>query len=522
MARDLHFLAHMRRLTLILLILLTAHRNLRAQTRTIESAEISGVNEGSISEEVRNAVHQLAGKPLDESATYEIVVRIQAEDPAFTAKVQISDGTKPDFVKVVFLVEKSTAPLGTDSNVNSRYTVERVDVHGYDESRLSRFLRAEISGLVGQKLNQDDAGRVLDEIKREVQPRYSATKRVTKGSDPQHIVIVYEIEKARIIPFLDIPADGIVYHSKQGFSLNPSTDFGKINRVYFGGSDDQDLLLERFYGFFGGFESSKVGTDHLGVALRYGRFREHWQPSTVLADKSSIYRERNTFDPSITFGFDPRFRIVAGLGITQLQMQNPVIHNQSANAVTASAIFHNVSATATEEKHIIDVSYQFHAGNHELDSDFIYTRHFLQAEYTFSHNKDHLTLSFLAGKISGNSPLYERFSLGNTTTLRGWNKFDITPAGGDRMVHATVQYGFGKPEFWHSINIDNNGFHHSGHFGLGFHIFYDVGAVGNSGSPIPTEHSAGLGIGRHTFFMELGFPINSSSVAPLFMMGFRF
>jgi hypothetical protein len=521
MARDLHSLAAMRRLILILLILLTAHRTLQAQTRTIESAEISGVDEGSISEDVRNAVNQLAGKPLDENATYEIVVRIQAEDPAFTAKVQISDGSKPDFVKVVFLVEKSTAPLGT-ANINSRYTVERVDVHGYDESRLSRFLRDEIQSLVGQKLNQDDAGRVLDEIKRELQPRYTAARRVTKGSDPQHIVIIYEIEKARIIPFIDIPADGIVYHSKQGFSLNPSVDFGKIQRVYFGGSNDQDLLLERFYGWFGGFESSRIGTDHLGVALRYGRFREHWQSETILADPNSIYRERNTFDPSITFGFDPRFRIVAGLGITELQMQNPVIHNQNSNAVTASAILHNVWANATEEHHVLDASYDFRAGNHELDSDFIYTRHFARAEYTYSHNKDHLTLSFEAGTISGNAPLYERFSLGNTTTLRGWNKFDITPAGGDRMVHATVQYGFGKPEFWKSINIDNNGVHHSGHFGLGFHIFYDVGAVGNSGSPIPTKHSAGLGIGRHTFFMELGFPINSSSAAPLFMMGFRF
>jgi hypothetical protein len=521
MARDLQTLATMRRLILILLILATPYRNLQAQTRTIESAEISGVDEGSISEAVRNAVHQLAGKPLDENATYELVVRIQAEDPAFTAKVQISDGSKPDFVKVVFLVEKSAAPLGTDANVNSRYTVERVDVQGFDESRLSQFLRDEIRNLVGQKLNQSDAGRVLDEIKRELQPRYSAEKKITKGSDPQHIVIVYEIQKAQIIPFVDVPPDRIVYHSKQGISLDPATDVGKIYRVFFGGSDDQDLLIERFYGFYGGFFSSRIGTDHLGVDLRYGRFREHWQPSTILADQNGIYRERNAFDPSITFGFDPRFRIVAGLGLTQLQMQNPVIHDENANAVTASAIFHNVWATATEEKHVIDASYDFRAGNHELDSDFIYTRHFLQAEYTYSHNKDHLTLSFLAGKISGNAPLFERFSLGNTTTLRGWNKFDIAPAGGDRVIHATVQYGFGRPGIG-NFNINNNGVHHSGHFGLGFHLFYDVGAVGNSGSPIQAKHSAGLGIGRHTFFMELGFPIRSSDVAPIFMMGFRF
>src|SRR4029077_14375569 len=139
--------------------------------------------------------------------------------------------------------------------------------------------------------------RILHEINRELQPKYTAVKRVTKGSDPQHIVVIYEIRKARLIQFVDVPPDQAVYHSKQGFSIDPNVDFGKINRLYFGANDDQDQLIERFYGFNFGFESTRVGTDHLGVALRYGRFHEKWQPATVLADRNSIYRERNTFDP---------------------------------------------------------------------------------------------------------------------------------------------------------------------------------------------------------------------------------
>jgi len=130
-----------------------------------------------------------------------------------------------------------------------------------------------------------------------------------------------------------------------------------------------------------------------------------------------------------------------------------------------------------------------------------------------------LFLSFLAGSISGNAPLFERFSLGDSRTLRGWNKFDIAPAGGNRVIHASLQYGLGKE----SGNFDING--HKGRFGLGFHVFYDVGAVGNSGTPIQARHSAGFGFGApdtSRFFIELGFPIRSYRVQPTLSVGFRF
>jgi hypothetical protein len=36
------------------------------------------------------------------------------------------------------------------------------------------------------------------------------------------------------------------------------------------------------------------------------------------------------------------------------------------------------------------------------------------------------------------------------------------------------------------------------------------------------RHSAGIGFGGKTFFMELGVPIRSSRFEPIFSMGFRF
>ena len=40
-----------------------------------------------------------------------------------------------------------------------------------------------------------------------------------------------------------------------------------------------------------------------------------------------------------------------------------------------------------------------------------------------------LLLRGLAGTISGRAPLFERFALGDTRTLRGWNKFDVDQWG---------------------------------------------------------------------------------------------
>jgi len=339
-----------------------------------------------------------------------------------------------------------------------------------------------------------------------------------KGSDRQHIVVVFEVKDVRWIPFIAQPPQHILYHSKQNFSavVTAPIPLGDGTRFVFGLADDQDQLIERFAGFHLGFETTKLATKRLGLALRYARYHDRWQPSTVAASATSIYRERNTFDPTITFAFDPRLRLTAGVSTSELQMQYPVIHRTDANAAVASLTFENAWRQSNGEKHSVRAVYDFRAGNHTLDSDFIYTRHFAFGEYVYGHGRQQLLVNFLAGRITGNAPLFERFSLGDTRTLRGWNKFDIAPSG-NRVVHATVQYGIGGMH----IGIRNGGRQTSVNFD--FHVFYDVGAVGDSGSPIQVRHSAGFGIGpAGGFFMGLGFPIRSNGVEPVFMTGFRF
>jgi hypothetical protein len=253
--------------------------------------------------------------------------------------------------------------------------------------------------------------------------------------------------------------------------------------------------------------------------MRYSRYHERWQPSTVAADPLSIYRERNNFDPTITVAFDPRIRLTAGLGLSELEMQYPEIHRAQSNAATASLTFEN-TWRRPEARHRLYVNYDLRAGNRELDSDFVYTRHWAEAQYGYAKNRTRFLIRFQAGAISGAAPLFERFSLGDTSTLRGWNKFDIAPLGGDRVVHATLQYGIGSSGFGilsgKDIDVEWDG---------GFHVFYDAGAVGDRGSPLQVKHAVGFGIGSSDFsgfFMELGFPIRSNRVQPVFTVGFRF
>ena len=328
-------------------------------------------------------------------------------------------------------------------------------------------------------------------------------------------MVIYEVRKVRWIPFADL-FEYVLYDSKQNFSASIAIpiDFGS-NRLSFGLVDDQDQTLERFAGIRLGYENVEVGTQRLGIALRYARYHERWQPATI---SDSIYRERTTFDPSVTFAFDSRLRLTAGLSLSDLQLQFPSIHSENSNAVTASLNYRNVWQIPMEDRHSLEAGYDLRAGNHALDSEFIFTRHFAHAQYVYGHDKNTLSVSFLGGLISGRAPLFERFSLGNTSTLRGWNKFDVAPLGGDRAVHASLQYGFGGPRIGTFTN--DAGQRHG--IESVFHVFYDVGAVGDHGSAIKGRHSAGFGVGKDTFFMSLGFPIRSSRVQPTFLLGFRF
>jgi outer membrane translocation and assembly module TamA len=154
------------------------------------------------------------------------------------------------------------------------------------------------------------------------------------------------------------------------------------------------------------------------------------------------------------------------------------------------------------------VSYRVSAGTAAIDSDFIYARHEAKAGYTFVGDPHSIQIDFLAGRITGNAPMIERFSIGNARTLRGWNKYEIDPLGGNRVVYGSATYRY---------KIIGG--------------FYDVGSVWDAGQSRVVRQSAGVKFSKsrcgRTFIMPhpdcfslaVGFPIHGDRARPALMLG---
>jgi surface antigen Omp85-like protein len=375
---------------------------------------------------------------------------------------------------------------------------------------ISDGLLADMRRLVGQNLAYERAEGILRRLRRELRPTRIVSKRVTRGNDRDHVRIIYEVERA---PFFGFQKFGnyALYHSKQGPSFALEVGFGSHNnRFSFGILNDGNQLLERDQGFRLAFENRRAGTEHLGFRIDYFDYRQIWKESTQLAlelspDVPGIYRERRGVEPTLTFAPDPRVRFNAGVSISELQMQFPQIHFQNVNAGTATVTYKDNWEDAGRHDHHLTASYNLRAASNNLDSDFIYTRHFGDVNYRFDAHHSEFVASFMAGTVNGNPPLFDRLSLGNASTLRGWNKYDLDPIGGNRMLYGSLEYRFTVLQ-----------------------LFYDVGSVWDKGQAHETSHSLGFGLhgrGNDNWFLTFGVPIRSGHIQPLkplFMMGVHF
>ena len=104
----------------------------------------------------------------------------------------------------------------------------------------------------------------------------------------------------------------------------------------------------------------------------------------------------------------------------------------------------------------------------------------------------------MAGGITGHAPLFERFTLGDATTLRGWDKYDIAPAGGDRVVYSSLEYRY-----------------------TGLALFLDIGSVWDANTERRVRVSAGFGFHAGPAFLTVGFPLNTDDLSAVFTMGVR-
>jgi hypothetical protein len=388
-------------------------------------------------------------------------------------------------------------------NVNSKYTVESVELQSRALARISRSLRAEIDSLVGRKFDPALVGELASKLRAQIHKR--VTHSIQPGNAPEHIRVVFASSES---PLDEEPKiTKVRYHHRQGWTggLGVGMQFGGT-RVDLGVQSDADELLERYAGVNAGI-SQRI-SDRVRAHFNFETFHQQWNNATIRAledrpDVPGIYRERFQMEPGITVMLTEDLSLTGSISLQHFETQFPAARHQAANALETTLRHSTRWRESDSHGQELDAGYNLRAATNLLDTDYVYTRHSVHANYASRHNEHLFTISVLAGLLNGDAPLFDRFSLGNTRTLRGWDKFDVAPLGGNRVVHGSVGYRYRA---------------------VGF--FYDAGSIWDHGTEPQDRHSVGvtlaMGALRDGPYLTLAFPLRSGAIQPLFMMGMNF
>jgi hemolysin activation/secretion protein len=215
-------------------------------------------------------------------------------------------------------------------------------------------------------------------------------------------------------------------------------------------------------------------------------------------DLSGIYRSRQNVQPEVTLVLAKPLTLTAGVSLQRFETQFPAAHTEAANALITTLRYHRrLEGEGVQQE--LDAGYSLRAATTLLGSDFAFVRHKWRMAYTFSSGKHKLLDDAMAGVMGGEAPLSERFVLGNNSTLRGWNKWDIDPLGGSRVVHNSLEY-----RYWY------------------FQVFYDTGAVWDRNQPATIRHSVGVGLRQGSFSLAVAVPVRDGKLEPIFMVGMNY
>ena len=386
------------------------------------------------------------------------------------------------------------------TNVNTRLIVESVQIVGQGNAKLSDPLRSELGQVAGKNFDQTLLERLADRIKQELHAP-DVRMQVVKGDMPDHVIVNFEIGAEHEKRF-DLDLSRFLYHSTQGWSgQGHATVNIHENAFSFGMVSDGDRLSERYAGIQAAFERKHVFTDRLQLRFDFSSYHEQWNQATLLeAAPDDIYRTRTQFSPTATVVILEPLVFSFGVDFARYRLSLPVAKTESSNAVVSTLRYHQRWGSAKDKgEHDLRASYSVRAGTHFLESDPVFARHETEARYRFRRGHQDLSIGFLAGKISGLAPIFERFVLGNAETLRGWNKFDLDPLGGSHIAHGSIDYIY-----------------------RGFLVFYDTGAVWDRPNQREQKQSLGLGCKKSGFQLAVAFPAKSGTVDPVFYAGMNF
>lgn len=478
---------------------------------TIESIEFSGIADASLSVTLRNELQELRGTAYNPELAAQFADKIQLELPEFVAGTRTRAGTEPGKVVLVFVAAPISEDGALGENINARYPVETVALEGVPRSLISDSLWNELQKMVGQPLNNTEADRLRESLQSELGPRYAVERKVRRGTQPRQLAVVYEAIKQPMLRW-ETPPSIFAYHQKQGPSLfvNDEVDLAKDFglQLLYGLGSNGDELTERYKGFRLALEKTRIGTERLGFRLELTSYGTMWKSDTLRASESApeipgIYRSRRAIAPVVAFAMTPDIYVTAGFEATELEMQFPEVHWESVRLGTAGVRFQHTFRNGGTRNEIAG-GYAVRTAARSLESDFTYTRHSWDWLYFHKRDKNIVKLKFQAGRLTGSAPLFERFSAGNSDSLRGWNKFEIAPLGGSRTAAGTFEIGRSD-----------------------IRVFYDAGSVWDEARPIAIRHSIGLTFGAGeddaAGFFTIAAAIRNSRLEPsvMFRFGWR-
>jgi hypothetical protein len=395
-----------------------------------------------------------------------------------------------------------------ESNVNQRYVIESVSLAGVEvdqlpASRLPKTLRSRLQGLVGAQCDVAMLDDLSVQIRRELHLR-TVSEHLLRGSAPGRIRVNFEVVRRDL--FFDISLPKFLYHSKQGWTgeLDASTRF-RQNDLQFGVVSNGDDLTERFTGITARYDSAPLGSEKIRAGVTLEDYHEQWNQATrnaLPASDLDLYRSRWNVAPEVTFAVARPLTVSVGASFTQTESESPAVGSQATNAVTLDVHYgHKIEGDSVQQQ--IEGKYSLRVATHALGSTYAYARHLITARYEAKAGRQIISDEFTGGSIAGEAPFFDRFVLGSSSTLRGWDRYEIDPLGGSRVAHNEVTYGYR----FGARTVEG---------------FYDAGALWQADKPATLRHSLGVGYKQGIFVMSMAFPVRSGRLEAVFMAGMNY
>lgn len=416
----------------------------------------------------------------------------------------------PVFRLLAFLALAASLPAdqaflrqAAETNVNQKYLIESVSLSGVEldqmeSSKLPRSLRDRLKALVGARCDMASLEDIAAQIRRELHFR-TVSERLLRGSSPDRIRVDFDAAGHDLS--FDVSVPRLLYSSLDKASGEVDANFGlEGNKLTVGAVSNGDDLTERFSGLKAKFETTGFAADRLHASLTFEDYHDTWNTATQAAAAGSgldLYRARWNVAPQLTYAAAGALLVSAGMSFEQMRPATAATPGQSANAATLD-VHYGRKIEGDTIQHRIEGMYSLRLAAHALGSTYSYARHMISFRYEARSGRHVGGEEFTAGAILGQAPLFDRFAAGNSTTLQGWNRFQIDPLGGTRVVNNQVSYGY--------------------RIGQGtVEGFYDTGAIWQPGVSAVVRHSVGIGYRQGIFVVATAFPLRDGRVEPMFI-----